>query len=39
MLLMVEKELEEGYATLLIDMENLIINTWKVKSKLRNHHI
>ena len=28
MLLMVEKELEEGYATLLIDMENLIINTW-----------
>ena len=30
MLFMVEKELEVEYATLLIDMQKLIINIWKI---------
>ena len=39
MLLMVKKGLEEKYSTLLIDMQKLIINIWKIMIKIKNHHI
>ena len=32
-------ELEEEHVTLLIDMQKLIINIWKIMIKIRNHYI
>ena len=31
--------MEVGYVTLLIDMQNLKINTWKIMIKMKNRHI
>ena len=39
MLLMVEKVLEEKSATLFINMQKLITNTWKIMIKLTNRCI
>ena len=39
MLLMVEKVSEEEYATLFINMQNLITSTSKIMIKIKNRHI
>ena len=39
MSLMVEKRIRGEYVTLLIDMEKLIINIWKIVVKIKNRHI
>ena len=38
MLLMVEEGIEEKYITLFIDMQKLIINTWKIIIANKNSH-
>ena len=39
LLLMVEKELEGEYDTILIDMHKLIINIRKIMIRIKNRHI
>ena len=39
MLLMVEKKLEEEYVALLMDIEKLITNIWKIMIKIKNGSI
>ena len=36
---MVEKVSEEEYFTLLIDIQKLITNTWKIVIKIKNCHM
>ena len=38
MLVMVEKELDVKYVTLLIDMQMLIISIWKIMIRIKNCH-
>ena len=39
MLLMVEKDIRGGILTLFINMQKLIINTWKNIIKIKNRYI
>ena len=34
-----KKVLKKEYVTLFIDMQKLITNTWKIMTKIKNHHI